>query len=100
MSEAAVAAMLLDLRLVGCRSLKEKRSVLRPVLERLRRRFGVSVAEIGHQDLYQRAGLALAAVSGSVPVLEQLLDDVERFVWAADDVEVIETRRYWLETTD
>lgn len=93
-----MAAMILDVHLPGCRSLKEKRSVLRPLLERLQRRFAVSVAEVDHQDLWQRAGLGVAAVSGSGTVLAQLLDDVERFVWAQPDAEVIEVRRYWLET--
>ncbi|MCE2524813.1 MAG: DUF503 domain-containing protein [Acidimicrobiia bacterium] len=90
--------MILDVRLPGSRSLKEKRSVLRPLLERLQRRFGVSVAEVSHQDLWQRAALGVAVVSGSVSVPAQLLDDVERFVWAQPDIEVIEVRRYWLET--
>lgn len=72
--------------------------MLRPILERLQRRFGVSVAEVDHQDLWQRAGLGVAAVSGSGSVLTQLLDDVERFVWAQADIEVIDVRRYWLET--
>ncbi len=93
-----MAAMILDVRLPGSRSLKEKRSVLRPLLERLQRRFGVSVAEVSHQDLWQRAALGVAVVSGSVSVPAQLLDDVERFVWAQPDIEVIEVRRYWLET--
>ncbi len=93
-----MAAMILDIHLPGCRSLKEKRSVLRPILERLQRRFGVSVAEVDHQDLWQRAGLGVAVVSGSGAVLAQLLDDVERFVWAQPDIEVIDAHRYWLET--
>ncbi len=72
--------------------------MLRPILERLQRRFGVSVAEVDHQDLWQRAGLGVAVVSGSGAVLAQLLDDVERFVWAQPDIEVIDAHRYWLET--
>ena len=97
MTEAAVAAMIFDVRLVGCRSLKEKRSVLRPILEKLQHRFGVAVAEVEHQDLWQRAGLGVAAVSGSSPVLARLLDEVERYVWAQPNVEVIEVRRQWME---
>ena len=90
--------MILDVHLPGCRSLKEKRSALRPILERLQRRFGVSVAEVDHQNLWQRAGLGVAVVSGSGGVLTELLDDVERFVWAQPEIEVIDVRRYWMET--
>ena len=90
--------MILDVHLPGCRSLKEKRSALRPILERLQRRFGVSVAEVDHQNLWQRAGLGIAVVSGSGGVLTELLDDVERFVWAQPEIEVIDVRRYWMET--
>lgn len=93
-----MAAMILDVHLPGCRSLKEKRSALRPILERLQRRFGVSVAEVDHQNLWQRAGLGIAVVSGSGGVLTELLDDVERFVWAQPEIEVIDVRRYWMET--
>ena len=93
-----MAAMILDVHFPGSRSLKEKRSLLRPMLERLQRHLRVSVAEVSHQDLWQRATLGVAVVSGSNSVLTQLLDDVERFVWAQPDIEVIDVRRYWLET--
>ena len=89
--------MIIDLHLPGCRSLKEKRSVLRPLLERLRHRFEVSVAELDHQDLWQRAGLGVSAVSGSASVLARLLDDVERYVWSQSQIEVIDVKRHWLE---
>ena len=93
-----MAAMILDVHLPGCRSLKEKRSVLRPITERLHRRFGVSVAEVDYQNLWQRAGLGVAVVSGSGGVLTELLDDVERFIWAQPEIEVLDVRRYWMET--
>ncbi len=90
--------MIIDVHLPGCRSLKEKRSVLRPLLERLQHRFGLSVAELAHQDLWQRAQLGVAAVSGSAGVLTRLLDDVERYVWSQSQIEVVDVTRRWLET--
>ena len=52
-----VLAVEFDLRLPGCQSLKDKRAVVRPVLDGLRNRHPVSVAETDHQDLWQRAAI-------------------------------------------
>ena len=70
-------------------SLKEKRSVLRPILEGCRRRFAVAAAEVDHQDLWQRAELGMAAVSSiALGHAGEVLDAVERFVWSFPEVEV------------
>jgi uncharacterized protein YlxP (DUF503 family) len=70
-----------ELLLHGCQSLKEKRQILHGLLDRLRNRFNVSVAEIGHQDLWQRALIGAAVISTSQPlidrVLAQIIDQVE-----------------------
>lgn len=70
-----------DLLLHGCQSLKEKRQVLQSLVTRLRQRFNVSVAEIGHQDLWQRAQIGAAIISNSQPlvdrVLAQIIDQIE-----------------------
>ena len=92
-----VLAVELDLRLVGCRSLKDKRAILRPVLDGLRNRHAVAVAEVDHQDLWQRAVIGLAAVSGRPGHAEQLIDDAERFVWSFPEIEVLSSARRWLE---
>ena len=64
------------------RSLKDKRQVLRGLVERLRRRHNVSVAEVAHQDLWQRAGLAIVAVAAAQKPIDAmfqgLLDEIER----------------------
>ena len=62
------------------RSLKEKRAVVRPIVDRLRHRFHLSVAEVDHHDLWQRAAIGVALVAESHRHLEELLDTVERFV--------------------
>jgi uncharacterized protein YlxP (DUF503 family) len=63
------------------RSLKDKRQVLRSLMERLRRRHNVSIAEVEHQDLWQRAGLALVAVAAAQKPIDAmfqgLLDEIE-----------------------
>jgi uncharacterized protein YlxP (DUF503 family) len=51
-----VGTLVVDLRLGDVRSLKEKRSVVRPIVADLRRRFSVAAAETGHADLHRRTG--------------------------------------------
>ena len=92
-----VVACRIELRFPSSQSLKERRALLRPVVEGIRHRFSVSVAEVDHGDTWQRAALGVAVVSGSVSQARSLLDDIERFVWSFPDLEVLETERTWLE---
>ncbi len=92
-----VLALDIDLHLPACRSLKAKRATLRPVIEGLRRRFHVSVAEVGDNDVWQRARIGVAAVAGTESHVRDVMDEVERFVWAQPDIEVLRIDRQWLE---
>jgi uncharacterized protein len=80
-----------DLHLPGCHSLKEKRGVLRPLTSELRRSLNVSVAETGHQDLWQRAEIACAVVGSARPVVEEVLRAADRVVEEADGVRIVDT---------
>ncbi|MGH9056861.1 MAG: DUF503 domain-containing protein [Acidimicrobiales bacterium] len=91
-----VASLAMELHLPEVHSLKEKRAVLRPIIEGARHRFSVAAAEVGHQDLWQRAAIGIATVSSSVNHAEQVLDAAERFVWSFPDVEVTSSRRVWM----
>ncbi|WP_348733215.1 DUF503 family protein [uncultured Mycolicibacterium sp.] len=82
-----------DLLLGDVRSLKEKRSVVRPLVAELTRRFTVSAAETGAQDLYRRAGVGLAVVSGERAHVVEVLDAAERLVAARPEVELLSVRR-------
>lgn len=86
-----------DLHLPRCRSLKEKRALVKPILVGARQRFSVAAAEVDHQELHQRALLAMAVVAGSAGHVEEVLDRVERFVWGQPDVEVVSADRTWVE---
>ncbi len=88
----------IELHLPACRSLKEKRSVLRPILETARSRYRVAIAETGHQDLHQRAVLEVAAVAAAEHVVRHELDAVERLVWSSPGLEVVAARLWWPET--
>ena len=71
-----VGTLRVELHIPASHSLKEKRSVVNHVKERLRSRFNASVAEIDHQDLWQRAALGVAVVSGEGQGLDRLLRDM------------------------
>jgi uncharacterized protein YlxP (DUF503 family) len=78
--DAYVALLLVHLHFPDAGSLKAKRKDLSSVKAQLRTRMGVAVAEVGHQDLWQRATLAAALTSGSLGVLESSADRVEAFL--------------------
>lgn len=86
-----VAVQTWELHLEGCQSLKEKRSVLQSLKSALRRSLNLSIAETGHQDLWQRAELACAAVGSERAVVEEALRAADRTIEAADGVRIIQT---------
>jgi len=69
-----VGVVSLELHVPGARSLKDKRRAVRSLIERMHRRFRVSVAETGYHDLHQRAEVSLAVVAADGGELERLLD--------------------------
>lgn len=91
------AALRVELYLRECRSLKTKRSIVRPIVEGLRKRHRVAVSEVDHQDVRQRATLGVATVAASHSHLVEMLDEVERFVWSFPEVEVLSVDRRWIE---
>ncbi len=74
---ASIGVLTLELRLESSHSLKEKRHVVHSLKDRLRHKFNVSVAEIDHQDLWQRATLAAVTVSSDHVHAEKVLRSVE-----------------------
>jgi uncharacterized protein YlxP (DUF503 family) len=92
-----VGALAVDLHFPQVHSLKEKRSVIRPILDGCRHRFGVAAAEVAYQDRWQRAGLGFSAVSSTPAQVAEVLDRVERFVWSFPEAEVLSAERHWLE---
>jgi uncharacterized protein YlxP (DUF503 family) len=91
------AAVRFDLHVPASRSLKAKRAAVRPIVDTLRHRFHVSVAEVDHQEMWQRAAIAVAVVAGSHRHLTEVLDTLERFVRSSTEVEVLDTETAYLE---
>jgi uncharacterized protein YlxP (DUF503 family) len=74
-------------------SLKEKRSVVRPVVAELRRRFEVSAAEAGHLDLHRRALVGVAVVAADAGHVKDVLEACERLVAGRPELEVLSARQ-------
>ncbi len=87
------AALRFELWIPDSRSLKSKRAAVRPIVDGLRHKLRVSVAEVDHQDTWQRAALGVAAVAESDGHLREVLATVERFVDRAAGVELLGVER-------
>jgi uncharacterized protein YlxP (DUF503 family) len=94
-----VGVLVADLLLGDVRSLKQKRSVVRPLVAELRRR-EVSVAETGSQELYRRAEVSVAVVSGSHARVHEVLDGCERLLADRPETELLAVRRRVLDDSD
>jgi uncharacterized protein len=88
-----VGALEFDLLLGDVHSLKEKRSLVRPLIAEIRRRFELSVAEVDHLELHRRAGIGVAAVSSDRAHLVHVLDAVEQLVAYHPEVELLSVHR-------
>lgn len=82
-----------DLLLGDVHSLKEKRSVIRPLVRDLRRRFDVAVAETDYSDLHRRSVISVAAVSASARHCGEILDECEGWVAGLPEVSILGVRR-------
>lgn len=75
-----VGSLETTLKLHGNRSLKDKRRVIRSLIDRVRRRFGVSCAEVGLNDNWNAASIGVCAASGSAQEAEKVCQSVLRFL--------------------
>lgn len=88
-----VASQTWQLSIPGCASLKEKRSVVRSLKDRLHSRFRLSVAETGQQDVLTRAELSVALVAADRRLAESVLDKADRMVQDEGRALVLAARR-------
>ncbi len=82
-----------ELEIFGAQSLKEKRSVVKSLKDRLHDRFNVSVAETAHQDVWQRAELTACLVAGERRHADSVLQSLDRFVASDPRARIIDSYR-------
>lgn len=89
-----VGALALDVLLGDVRSLKQKRSAVRPVIADLQRRFpAAAVAETGYLDLHRRTEIGVAVVSSTAAHAVEVLEACERLVAGRPEIELLSARR-------
>ena len=88
-----IGALEFDLLLGDVRSLKEKRSVIRPLVSELIRMFTVGAAEVGDQELHRRAAIGVAVVAGDRAHVVEMLDRIERRVANHPELELVSAHR-------
>jgi len=95
-----VALIEFDLLLGAVSSLKEKRSVVRPIVAEIRRKWPVAVAETEHLDLYRRAGIGVAVVSNEADHCRAVGEEIESCIAARPDVDLLSARWRWVGPSD
>lgn len=88
-----LGVMKVSLQVPMAQSLKEKRSVVKSLKERLKSRFNVSVAEVGDQDLHQRTLIGIAFVSLDSKTADAQMQKLENFVETHNGAVVIEIEK-------
>lgn len=85
-----VGIVRIELHIPASRSLKDKRSVIQGLKERIRHRVRAAVAEVDHQDLWQRAALGVAVVSADARHVDEQLQSVRSLVQATHGAELLD----------
>ncbi len=84
-----VGVFILDLRLFGCQSLKQKKSVVARLLNQIRSRYPVSIAEVGDLDLLQRTVLGGSMTASQEAMILSVFDQIEERIYQLGLAEVI-----------
>jgi len=80
----------LELSLPFANSLKSKRQVIRRVLDRVKDRFNAAAAEVGNNDVWQRASLGFAVVGNSSSHIDSMLGTIFRFIEGLDAAPILD----------
>jgi uncharacterized protein YlxP (DUF503 family) len=91
-----IGAVYCELMIYDAQSLKDKRSVLKSLVTKLKQRYNVSVSEINHQNVWQRSELAIVTVASDKTVADKELQRALAFIDGITEVERTITNYEWL----
>src|SRR5580698_3893981 len=84
-----VGILRLTISIPGAQSLKDKRRVLRKIIERARSRYNAAIAEVGDNDIWQRAQLGVTVVANDRRFVDEVLSKISRDVEANPDISLL-----------
>ena len=87
-----VGSGIITFRLHDCRSLKGKRKIVKSIISRLRNNFNVSVAEVGSNDIHQRAEIGFVLVGNNKAVINSKIDKIFNMADELGLAEIIDTK--------
>lgn len=86
-----VGLLTLDLHIFEAHSLKEKRFVIKSLIDRIKNKFNVSVAEVDANDLWQRSIIGIAMVANETQFINKVFENIRNVVYDINAVELIES---------
>lgn len=90
-------ALIIELFLPGCASLKDKRQIIKSIMERTKARYNVSITEVDYHDLWQRATLGVAYASQTHHQAEKLLNKVSSYIENLNKATIIKEELFFLQ---
>ena len=96
-AEVHAVAYEVEIRIPSAQSLKDRRQVVRSLLDGARHRFSVSAAEVGGQDTWQSATLGFAVVASEARLADGVIDRIDQFLWARPEIEIVRAQARWVE---
>jgi len=91
-----VAVYTIDLIIPESHSLKDKRRILMQLRDKIARKFNVSIAELDHHNVWQKATLGIACLANEQRHVNQVLDQVMNVIYDVPRLEVIDCRKEFM----
>ena len=88
-----ILLMKVTLRASWAHSLKEKRMVVKSIVQKLKNKFNISVAEVAEQDIHQTIVIGIAGICGSTPQVDSTMENIITFIESNTDAEIINIQK-------
>jgi uncharacterized protein YlxP (DUF503 family) len=89
-----VGAIYIELYLPSVNSLKDKRKIIKSILDRLRNRYNISVAEIDCQDVWQKSTIGISYINSKHSEIDIMLETILNFIKLEKDVSILDYEKY------